>query len=148
MMQLVNGCRNSGKSYSLVKYVGSKDLVIVCPNQGSCNSIKHLAKQQGVTLKYEPITIKNYMRLIRSEAPIYVGANNKLTTDRSGKRFGGGFVCDNLENCLNEIGINFELVTGTIPITHPLSLITYVDMKGCIDMNNLHKEMLGEFKYE
>lgn len=146
-MQLVSGSRNSGKSYSLVKYVGSKDLVIVCPNQGSCNYVKHIAKKQGITLKYEPITIKNYMRLI-GESSIYVDTKNKLTTDRSGKRFDGGFVCDNIEHCLNAIGINFELVTGTIPTTHPSSLILYEDMKGCINMNNLHQEMLGEFKYE
>ena len=145
-MQLLNGSRRSGKTLGLIKYVGEKELIIVCHNQGSCNYVKALAKEHNINLKYEPITIKRYVNLISDK--FYIGKDNKLTKDIGGKPYYGGFVCDNLESCLAELGLNFTLATGTIPTTHPSNMILYSETKKQIEHNNLVNNILGEFKYE
>lgn len=148
-MKLLNGGRMSGKTTALLEYCNDKEVVVVCYNQNACNIFKNKAKENNITLKYEPITINHYMNLVKN-CEVFIDARGKASWDRSGKKFEGNFVCEELELCLEFLGIDFEIATTTTPVTHPQNYIMYKrsTKKDRVSKKDVLSKIVGEFDYE
>lgn len=148
-MQLLNGSRQSGKTTALLEYCNGKEVIVVCYNQNACNIVKQKATKDGYVLRYEPITITHYMNLIKN-SEVFIDAKGKASWDRSGKRFKGEFVCEELQTCLEFLGLNFKIATSTIPVTHPQNYIAYKrsTRQNLAPKKDILHKIIGEFDYE
>lgn len=143
-MKLINGARRSGKTRALLEYCNNnRRRVIVCPNELIRRVLLEKAEELRITL-IKPLTIIEYKQLVLDNPnPIFlceVGDNQvtplALTSMATPEMYEGTFCFEELDECLNMLGIRVSVATGTIPTIHPQ---TYILSKSVPEIDKEHE---------